>query len=346
MRKRFLAFLVLLFVIITCNAMLVACSKDGSDELDDASKTTYTRVNAEGSEDGNGNYILFGTYPQSKVTDETLTSALTSLAGTLPTEDNNQAWTSYDYYMEESVNNYMWYIDKEYNGVKYRGVYFTSYRPWYCAKGNSTDYTYQNDNGYYVSTVYWFKYEPIKWRILKESDGKALILADLAIDSQQYYHSTSNRTVDGNTVYPNNYAESDIRKWLNDTFYNTVFTSLQKGLIEITNVDNSASSAGYSSNQFDCENTNDNVFLLSYTDVTAYLTSNSERQMKSSDYAKSQGIQASSSYDGTCWWWIRSPGNTDSIYGRLVFSDGDKISTSYVDYNCYGVLPALWIKLG
>ncbi len=291
------------------------------------------------------NNIYFGTYPQSKVTDSTLTSALTSLAGTLPTSSNSANWTSYGYYISGSVRNFMWYIDKEYKGEKYRGVYFTSYRPYYCSNSSSTDHTYQDDNGYYTSTVYWFKYEPIKWRILKESDGKALILADLAIDSQQYYHSTSNRTVGGNTVYPNNYAESDIRKWLNDTFYNTAFTSLQKGLIEVTNVDNSVSSTGYSSNQYACENTNDNVFLLSYKEVSTYLKSDTERQMKSSDYAKSQGVYASSSYDGACWWWLRSPLNYIRDCARYVGDGGYIDDYSSVRNTDYGVLPALVIRL-
>ena len=284
------------------------------------------------------NNIYFGTYPQTKVTDETLTSALTSLAGTLPTSSNSANWTSYGYYISGSVSNFMWYIDKEYNGEKYRGVYFTSYRPYYCDSSSSTGNTYQDDNGYYISTVYWFKYEPITWRILKESDGKALILADLAIDSQQFDYDGS---------YSNNYANSTIRAWLNNEFYNTAFTSLQKDLIEITNVDNSVSSTGYSSNQYACSNTNDNVFLLSYKEVTGYLTSSSERQMKSSDYAKSQGCYQStdSSYKGNCWWWLRSPSYSNSIYARYVYFGGYFDNYYDVDFTIFGVLPALVIRL-
>ena len=289
------------------------------------------------------NSIYFGTYPQTKVTDSTLTSALTSLAGTLPTSSNSADWTSYGYYINRSVSNFMWYIDKEYNGEKYRGVYFTSYRPDWCTDSSSTSNSKQYDNGYYTSTVYWFKYEPIKWRILKETDGKALILAYLALDSQQFDYDGS---------YSNNYANSTIRAWLNNEFYNTAFTSLQQGLIKVTNVDNSVSSTGYSSNQYACKNTNDNVFLLSYKEARTYLTSNSERQKKSSDYAKSQGClkSTSSSYYGNCEWWLRSPYYWGG-YARDVGADGGfKINSKTDMYDevyatDIGVVPALWIKL-
>ena len=144
--------------------------------------TTTTTIQAYSRD---GYYMYFGTYPQTKVTDTTLSSSLNSLAGTLPTSSNSQKWTSYGYYISGSVTDYMWYIDVEYSGAKYRGVYFTSYRPYWCTSSSSSSNGYQYTNGYYTSTVYWFKYEPIKWQILEEADGYATILADLALDSQQ-----------------------------------------------------------------------------------------------------------------------------------------------------------------
>ena len=101
-----------------------------------------------------GNYIYFGEYPQTKVTDGSITNALRSAAGTLPTSSNSQAWTSYGYYINSSVSNYMWYIDLTYSGEKYRGVYFTSYRPYWTDEISSAGNSYQDDNGYSTSTVY------------------------------------------------------------------------------------------------------------------------------------------------------------------------------------------------
>ena len=330
---------------------------DGSGDV--GSDETYTR---------DGNYIYFGLYPQTKVTDSSLILSLNTMAGTLPTSSNSYSWTSYGYYIEGSVQNYMWYIDGKYNNVKYRGVYFTSYRPYLCIDSSSADNSLQDDNGYGLSTVYWFKYEPVKWRILTEQSGKAFLMCDMAIDSQQYYHSyNETRTIDGKTVYPNNYAESEIRKWLNETFYNTAFNSLQKSLVQTTVVDNSARSTNpYSNatlwnggnNDFVCENTSDKVFLLSEYEVTnpAYGfnstagTVDVARQLKSSDYAKSQGCNqnTSSSYLGNCGrWWLRSPYYDRNSFAWRVDSYGYSNSTNIggVYYSGSGVVPALWLDI-
>src|SRR5574344_1863680 len=44
-------------------------------------------------------YLSFGSYPQSKLTDSSLQSTLTTLAGTLPTASDRQSWTDYGYYI-------------------------------------------------------------------------------------------------------------------------------------------------------------------------------------------------------------------------------------------------------
>ena len=103
----------------------------------------------------------------------------------MPTSSNSANWTAYYYYTDGSQRDFMWYIDKEYNGEKYRGVYFTEYRP-HSRSYSGAKYSEQDDNGYYTGVIYWFKYEPIKWSILSEENGKALLLAGIALDSYQY----------------------------------------------------------------------------------------------------------------------------------------------------------------
>lgn len=316
---------------------------------EDVTTTTTTTV-SEQVYRRDGNVIYFGSYPQTKITDNTITTALVNRMGAKPTPSDSGSWISYKYYINWSnTADFMWYKDLEYNGEKYRGVYFTQYRPYYTTTGSSTGNSYQDDNGFYTSTVYWFKYEPIKWRILEEKDGKAFLLCDIAIDSQEYYpsNSTSSFNHNGGNGYANNYALSNIRKWLNETFYNTAFNDLQKELVQVTKVDNSVASTGYSSNQYACADTNDKVFLLSYKEATTYMTSSTARRMKSTDYAKSQGCWQStdSSYKGNCWWWLRSPSSSSSSIARNVGSDGD-IDSDYSVFNTfYGVVPALWIRL-
>ena len=298
-----------------------------------------------------GNYIYFGDYPQSEVTDSTLKSALTSSAGTLPTSSNSGSWTSYG----GSVSNYMWYVDKEYEGEKYRGVYFTSYRPSSTTWSSSSSNSYQDDNGYSTGTIYWFKYEPIKWRILSESNGKALILAELILDAQEFYPSTSSHTENGTTIYANNWEYSTIRKWLNETFYNVAFNDLQKALIVATELDNKTTAYYGSSNSYaTCQNnTTDKVFLLSYKDMlnTSYGFSSSyqdtAKEKKTSDYAQVQGADTytSSSYSGDGFWWLRSPNYSDGNNASGVNFAGRVCHDYYVNYTNYGVVPALTIML-
>ena len=311
------------------------CLNCGAIEPGYGDEDVYTRVDEDGNESATGEYILFGSYPQTKVTDASIISALGGF-------DEN-TWTSYGYFIEGQVSDYMYYIDKEYNGEKYRGVYFTSYRPYNCDNSSSASDSWQDDNGYVTSTVYWFKYEPIKWLIVEESDGKATLVADLILDSQQYDYEANKETY-GN----NNYAESTIRAWLNESFYNTAFNELQQAIIQTVEVDNSVGSTGYDPNQYACENTADKIFLMSYVDATTWFTSNSAREKQGSDYAKSQGlyVSTSSSYSGNSRYWLRSPYNYYSYSARAVYYDGNLDYSYYVYTSNLGVLPALVIMLG
>jgi len=296
-------------------------------------------------EGGGSKTVLMGTYPQSKVTDSGLVSTLNTAAGTLPTAENNQNWTDYGYYISGDISSFMWYIDITNATDEYRGVYFTSYRPNQTTIESSTSNSNQDDNGYNTSSVYWFKYEPITWRVLDVVSGNAFLMANLVLDSQDYYYSTSNRTIGEATVYPNNYKESHIRSWLNDNFYNTAFTTEEKTRIQTTNVDNSFASTGYSSNEYECANTSDKVFLLSYVEATSetYGLSTTSRQLQPSAYAQSQGDYTDTS-NGNSYWWLRSPSRSDASRARGAGSDG-----SFNDYKVYstnrGVVPALWISL-
>ena len=289
--------------------------------------------------------VLMGMYPQSMVTDATLLATLSTASGTLPTSANSQAWTDYGYYINGSVSSYMWYIDVANATDEYRGVYFTSYRPNNTIKTSSTSNSHQDDNGYTTSSVYWFKYEPITWRVLDVQGSSAFLMADLVLDSQDYHYSTSNRTIGGSTVYANNYKESHIRSWLNSNFYNTAFTAAEKARIQTTTVDNSVASTGYSSNTYACADTSDKVYLLSYSEATnaSYgLSTDASRQLKSSAYAQSQGVYTAS--NGNSQWWLRSPSYYYADYARIVNNYGNASYTFVID-TISGVVPALWISL-
>ena len=292
-----------------------------------------------------GGETYFGMYPQSKVIDSALISTLNSAAGSLPSSGNNQAWTDYGYYISGSVSSFMWYIDLANGGNTYRGVYFTTYRPHSTVLTSTASNSYQDQNGYDPSNVYWFKYDPIVWRVLDVQFGNAFLMADLILDSQDYYYSTSSRTIGEATVYANNYEHSHIRSWLSDNFYNAAFTAEEKERIQTTTVDNSVASTGYATNAYAGNNTNDKVFLLSYVEATSTtygLSTPASRQLKTSAYSQAQGAYTGTNTFG--YWWTRSPYNGNSSYVRYVYTDG-YVYENNAPGTCFSVFPALWISI-
>ncbi len=365
MKKFLLAFLIICLTLFS--ALFVASCNGSSSEQSSSptqsssssssSKTdetvAYTRIDENGTENENGSYILFGSYPQTDVT-SSVSSTLSSYVSTKPTSSSLNGWTSYKYYIESSnATDYMWYkdVDEDSNGAyDYRAVYFTSYRPYYTGYSSTADHTKQDENGYTTGNIYWFKYEPIKWRILNEANGSATILAEMILDSQDYNYTDSSRTINGQTIYANNYEYSSIRAWLNESFYNTAFSDLQKEIIQTVEVDNSAN------NRYACSNTQDKVWLLSQQEVTReiygfntdYSAYDTARRKKTTAYSQCQGAWTSSvisSYAGNGRWWLRSPNYDYGHYSRCVTCNGSTINDYYVNSTNFCVVPALQIAL-
>lgn len=333
--------------------------------------------------------ILFGSYPQSDVTNEPIAETLNALLDTdkdgnidkLPEsgEYYSNGWTSYEYYSGNNKANYMWYMDVEEGGEKFRGVYFEQYRPITnisTISDNSTaeavtiDNCNQDENRYFKKNVYWFKYDPISWTILDETiDGKTLILCDTIIDVQAYQDGSKTKGTKYyndryDEYYANNYEYSTIRKWLNETFYDTAFSELQKAIIIATTLDNSLTTVKLNAGnkgkpeQYVCGDTIDNVFMLSTADIinTEYgfagsiSTKDTAKQKEHSEYAKAQGLHVDS--NGNATWWLRSffarqasdvwfnSCGVRYINWNLVASNGDYTYVSEI-----GVLPAIWIQL-
>lgn len=253
-----------------------------------------------------GDIVEFGSYPQSRVMNSSLVSALNKVS---------KNWVSYGYYSGTGAcgtmaqGDWMKYADFTYNGTKYRAVTFSQYRP-HRTEGSFDYYSEQQNNGYTPNKIYYFKYEPLKWRVLDPSTG--LVLCESIIDSQAYSNTTYEYGRDPydeynarwndaeHTHYANDYATSSIRTWLNDDFYNTAFSSSQRASILTSELDNRAYSTSYS--EYDSETTYDKVFLLSDSEMqnTAYgFPANSDpssaRRAKGTDYAKCQSLRVDSS---------------------------------------------------
>lgn len=299
--------------------------------------------------------ITFGTYPQTRVSDNALISKLNELA---PKWDE---WISYNYFSGAGNNwsdgsgeesDYMRYCDIEFNGDLYRGVRFTSYRKVYTnyKSDESTEYSPQSENGYNINNTYWFKWEPLIWEVLDYDTG--LILCKNIIDTVPFNNTlfgpggSKGFFMDSEcTIYANNYKESSLRLWLttetdDNSFYNTAFTQSEKDMIVFTELSNSAYSSRY-----DSDSTTDKVFVLSIDDIRNDLYWNEDGATKvayGTDYAKCQGLNTPT-VDGASLWKTRSGGTYPSLI-CYVNESGDYDTGCDTFNTSVGVRPALCLS--
>ena len=214
--------------------------------------------------------------------------------------------------------------DATVDGVRYRRI--------------SKEDTINSANWGNVSGYCYFRYEPIKWRILKVSGNNALAVADVALDCRPYHKESASVT----------WETSTIRRWLNGMggpyysqgaqsgrtawgFTSVAFTPEQLGAVRqstIANADNTdyGTAGGNDST--------DRVFLLSEAEVHGASatvhgfaadpkTYDEARHCKLTDYAMAMG--------GSSWcWWLRSPGSTRTHaagvgYGGYVYPNGHDV---------------------
>ncbi len=271
-----------------------------------------------------GDTLTFGVYPQSRVTGSSLISTLNGKA----------AWTSSTYYSGSDYYGsmqefYAWqYSDVTHGGQKYRGVKIITYRtPTTIGKtGLAADNYTQYKNGYQSNTVYWFRYDPITWRVLDPSTG--LVLCDTILDARAFhdliYKTEDNRTYGdaAKTFYSSNWAKSSIRTWLGGDFMNMAFTTAQQNKILTTHSVNMGVYTLTGQTHYthlDVADTDDKVFLLSYDEVirSAYGFSSTPgvddalRRRAGTEYARSQGLLVSNvndSFAGNSNWLLRTAG--------------------------------------
>lgn len=179
--------------------------------------------------------------------------------------------------------------------------------------------------------------EAIEWIVLEKDGTSALLISKYALDCQQYNTSDANVT----------WETCSLRKWLNETFFNSAFSSEEQNIIISSNV-TADINPEYDTNPGN--NTTDRVFLLSITEADKYFSSDSARQCQGTAYCYAQG--ASKESDGNCMWWLRTPGmvssNAASVWNGGSFGAlGFRVNYSGggVHDGGLGVRPAMRIEL-
>ena len=183
---------------------------------------------------GDSDTVMYGLYPQKRVTNADLIGEL----GNIENPESNG-----------------WYL---YNGFYYAKV---------IGDPCDTYVIFDNDEKVVKRETYWFKCEPITWKYYANDDGSYYLISTKALDANCYYYSSASRTIDDETIYPNNYQYSSIRTYINGEFYDKAF-GLENKYIQEVEIDNSKSTTSSSSNKYACNNTFDKVTLPSHADYT------------------------------------------------------------------------------
>ena len=299
-----------------------------------------------------GDTIQFGTYPQTQVAE---TTALKNAA-------NNATWASYNYYSgtgsydgKMKPSNYMQFADFFLGSCKYRAVTFSHYRPSNSASEIHDDSLYggnQRDNGFCINTVYYFKYEPLTWRILDPSTG--FVMCESIIDAQPYQNKVWEDKYGGlwqdesKTYEASDYAVSSIHGWLKNDFSETAFSDNQNNNIVTSHI--SLSEPGYFSQS--SPSIYDKVFLPSRDELSnsaygfsADLEEDEYRgNAVGSDYAKCQGLGVSDYYfdKGHSEWWTRNSSGSKCAF--IVLINGDIGGIGYGVVQVLGIRPACYLK--
>lgn len=197
-----------------------------------------------------------------------------------------------------------------------------------------------DENGYYLGSdgeryykgiSFYYKIEPLKWRILKESNGEALLLCENVVAEVSGYGWYTSYTYGDKFVDPNDYESSNVRDFLLGTtnwnhdncFLGRAFTDEEESIILTTEIDNSLS---YRYNIYD------KVFLLSVDEVME------------PEYGFRPSLEADlkRQINNACWFLRTSiTSSSDEVY--YVNGNGE-IRTVNADRGAY-VVPALRISL-
>ena len=295
-----------------------------------------------------GDVIEYGSYPQTQITDTVRIEQFRQDEANDAAAGNPWNWTSYNYTSgsgqrydgQMKTGSFMSYHDFTHGSETYRAVKITSLRPYYAGYEADNDpiRSYQDDNGFTAGNIYYFHFEPLKWRVLEPSSG--LLISQSIIDAQpfqsvvysdgeQYYTSTAKKNL------ANDYQNSSLNDWLKRSFFVTAFDRGQQRNIPtalITFADGST--------------TSERVFAPSLSDVTnrnygfgEIGIADTARKVSGTDYAKCQGLfkTTDNRNSGLAPWWLRDH-SADSGKALCVTYEGKvQNESSTVDLNYVGV---------
>ena len=181
--------------------------------------------------------------------------------------------------------------------------------------------------------------EPIAWIVLKEEDGRKLLISKYCLDAMAYHNGETTTT----------WAECSLREWLNDAFLTSAFTEEEQSQIQtvtLENPDSVITRKDYDGSEKttvteSCGDTEDRIFLLSVEEVEEYLPAEEERIAMATEYAIAQRRSFGDQKESI--WWLRSIGMLQDR-AMNIQQDGTVETRNPVYSGTFTVRPAMWIS--
>lgn len=191
--------------------------------------------------------------------------------------------------------------------------------------------------------------EEIAWKVLDTKGNKALLFSEYGLDAQPFDEQQRTGVL---------WENSSLRTWLNEDFYQSAFSEKEKAKIILSKSEgfpeNNVADANGNGYIFLERETEDKVFLLSYTEICEYLSedhhgvyddqmSHSELLCYPTDYAKQNTDLL---IDDACGWWLCNTVLTDRESGtsvQAISAYGALTTEMVLTSGDYAVRPAIWV---
>lgn len=314
------------FAVIICAAVWLLPEKSSSDGQENAKKTgTETITKNAGKETASADQTIeriqdpaVELHDPEVYTDKVMWDCVTF--GSYPQSEVSKEESVY-----EQLENASWEENKQtIDGVSYCRIAFSD-----SPAGQEEEWKGEKEYRY-------FRYEPIKWRVLAVRKTRILLLADKVLDIGPF----------AKTQDEISWEYSDLRKWLNHDFLEEAFGIEERSDIIREVLENTVEDGSGLAKQTD---TGDDIFLLSYSDCQKknYGFDEDEditdtRSAKGTAYAIANGAYLDHGFSS---WWLRDI-SSDKTNAIRVHTDGE-LDTEGMDptYVRHGVRPAVFVDI-
>lgn len=256
----------------------------------------------------------FGHYPQSKENDPKVLAYFDRYEK--PTPLDNKDWQPM-FYSKKTGRPHTWFRDEDFNGRRYRAVYFTRFREPFSAQPSDVPAVGQMLNGYTPQKLYVFSFSPIIWNSIEQSARRATLCANQALESRAF----------NDALEAGEWDYSSLRVWLNSEFLYTAFDENQREAL------------------FTMSDGGDKVFLVDF-EIDRSFFKRRGRFVAGSDYYKCIGGMCRKFGVQNYWVLANLNGATDKNAAAVVFPENqEEISSMSSDSTSVAVLPKVILSL-